>query len=89
MARKGDPDRIADPDVEVGASVKAKRLRFRSKPKAHVDLRGEAREPDARSEVQASSGSERQNLPEEVEPGVTYRDIRVRWGAAVGLDDED
>jgi hypothetical protein len=86
MARKGDPDRVEDADVEIGASVKAKRLRFRQKPKTKVELHGEVREPEGRGELQTTSGSERQNLPDEIEPGVTYRDVRVRWRAAARLD---
>lgn len=87
MGRKGDPDRVEDADVEIGASVKAKHLRFREKPKAKVELHGELREPEGRGELQTASGSERQNLPDEVEPGVTYRDVRVRWRAAARLDE--
>jgi hypothetical protein len=87
MTRKGDPDAVQDPDVEVGASVKAKWMRFRRAPKTDVDLHGEVREPDRRSALRTSSGSERENLPEEVEPGVAYRDVRVRWRAAVRVDD--
>jgi hypothetical protein len=34
-----------------------------------------------------TSGSERENLPEEVEPGVTYRDVRIRWRAAARMKD--
>jgi len=73
-------DRIAQPDIEIGAVVKAKRLRFNKKPETEateteVSIEGE---PD----VDRVSGSERENLPETVEPGVTYRDIRVRWGFA-------
>lgn len=86
MARKGDPNRIEDADVEIGASVKAKQLRFREKPKTKVELHGDVREPEGRGELQTTSGSERQNLPDEVEPGVTYRDVRVRWRAAARLD---
>lgn len=85
MARKGNPDRVEDADVEIGASVKAKQLRFRQKPKTHVELHGELHEPAGHGELQTASGSERQNLPDEVEPGVTYRDVRVRWGAAARL----
>jgi hypothetical protein len=85
--RKGNPDPVDDADVEIGASVKAKRMRFRSEPETNVELRGEARTPEGRSDVKASSGSERKNLPEEVEPGVTYRDVRVRWQASARLDD--
>ena len=40
MAREGDPDRIERPDVEIGASVKAKSLRFREKPRTEVDFHG-------------------------------------------------
>jgi hypothetical protein len=85
--RKGDPDRIEDADVEIGASVKAKRLRFRSKPETDVETHGEVTERGRRTGVESASGSERENLPEEVEPGVTYRDVRVRWHADAKLDD--
>jgi hypothetical protein len=85
MARKDNPDRVEDADVEIGASVKAKRLRFREKPKTQVQLRGELREPEGHGELETASGSARQNLPDEVEPGVTYRDVRVRWRAAARL----
>jgi hypothetical protein len=85
VARKGDPDRVEDADVEIGASVKAKRLRFREKPKTHVELHGELHEPEGDGELETASGSERQNLPDEVEPGTTYRDVRVRWRAAARL----
>ena len=30
---------------------------------------------------ESSSESERENLPDEVRPGVTYRDVRVTWKA--------
>jgi hypothetical protein len=63
------------PDIEIGAVVKAKRLRFHKKPEAEVRVEG-----------QGGSGSERENLPDTVEPGVTYRDVRVAWHAAARLD---
>jgi hypothetical protein len=88
MVRKGDPDRIEDADVEIGASVRAKSLRFHSKPKTDVEAHGEVRERGrSRVGLETSSGSERENLPEEVEPGMTYRDVRVRWHAAARLED--
>ena len=41
------------------------------------------REIDHRVEFEpageSDSHTERENLPEEVEPGVTYRDVHVRW----------
>jgi hypothetical protein len=85
MARKGNPDHIEDADVEIGASVKAKRLRFREKPKTQVELHGELHNPEGDGELETASGSERRNLPDEVKPGVTYRDVRVRWRAAARL----
>ena len=87
--RKGNPDPVDDPDVEIGASVKARRLRFRKEPKTKVELHGEARTPEGHTDLRTSSGSERENLPEEVEPGVTYRDVRVRWQASARLEDPD
>jgi hypothetical protein len=67
------------PDIEIGAVVKAKRMRFNKKPQAEVEVHGE---PD----VEGGSGSVRENLPDTVEPGVTYRDVRVAWRAAGTLD---
>ena len=64
-----------EPDIQIGALVKAKRLRFKKKPETEVRVKGKG-----------GSGSLRENLPEEVEPGVTYRDVRVAWLAAAGLD---
>ena len=61
------------PDVEIGARMKAKRLRFEEVPETEV--RG------------ATSRSERRNLPDEVEPGVTYEDVEVRWGAAARIEE--
>jgi hypothetical protein len=65
-------------DVEIGATVRAKRLRFRGKPKTSVGFEGYP-------EVESDSHTERENLPEEVEPGVTYRDVEVRWRAGARI----
>lgn len=89
MGREGDPDRIDRPDVEIGASVKAKRLRFRERPETEVELHGEVVEPGRREEVETTSGSERRNLPDEVEPGEDYRDVQVRWRAAARIRDDE
>jgi hypothetical protein len=74
-----------EPDIEIGASLKARKLRFRSKPESKVDFHGGSRvRTDERIEdveLQTESGSERRNLPDEVEPGVTYRDVEVGWAA--------
>jgi hypothetical protein len=70
------------PDVEMSFSVRAEELRFECKPE--VDLVAFADSP-ATVELQ----SERDNLPDDVEPGVTYRDIAVRWRAAARLNEPD
>jgi hypothetical protein len=76
-----------EPDIEIGASVRAKKLRFKSKPKTKVefDERSEASLESLEPEIETGSGSQRENLPDEVEPGVTYRDVHVRWGAAARI----
>jgi hypothetical protein len=66
------------PDIEIGALVKAKRLRFNKKPETEVQIEGEG-----------GSGSKRENLPDEVEPGVTYRDVQVGWYAAARVDEDE
>jgi hypothetical protein len=66
------------PDIELTASVKADGLRFREVPKTEVRFFGE---PGYESE----SGSRRTNLPEAVEPDVTYRDIQVEYRLATRL----
>jgi len=62
------------PDVEIACSVRARELRFEVVPETRVWFDGE---PDIRPSV----SSERENLPAEVEPGVTYKDVKVRWRA--------
>lgn len=74
---KGDPDLFEIPEIEIGADVKAKRLRFDSAPETDVRLHGDQR---------SFSKTDCENLPDEVEPGVEYRDVRVRWLAAAYLD---
>jgi len=75
------PDREADrrshdpaPDVDITTTVRARELRFTTVPETRVWFEGEPAE-------QSSSKAERQNLPDEVEPDVTYRDVTVRWNA--------
>jgi hypothetical protein len=64
-----------EPDVEIAALVRAEELRFECKPEVVVRA--------------AEVVSERENLPDEVEPGVTYRDIAVSWRAAARLSDPE
>ncbi len=43
----------------------------------------------ANAPASAEYVSERENLPDEVEPGVTYRNVAVRWRLAARLDDPE
>jgi hypothetical protein len=64
------------PDIEIGASARAKRVRFDSVPETDVSFDGEG-----------NSETERDNLPDEVEPGVEYRNVQVRWRAYARLEE--
>jgi hypothetical protein len=68
-------------EVEAGATVKAKKLRFERVPETEVRFPGS-------DEERSGSHTERENLPDEVEPGVTYQDVKVRWeaGAAARVE---
>jgi hypothetical protein len=59
---------------------------FKKKPRVDVKTRSQVEvHPDLADEVriegEGGSRSERENLPDEVEPGVTYRNVRVGWRA--------
>jgi hypothetical protein len=69
-----------EPDVEISAAVRAKELRFECKPDVEVGMHGD-------SPASGGSFSERENLPDELEPGISYRDFAVRWRLAARLDD--
>ena len=71
-----------EPDVEIAASVRADEVRFECKPEVRVGAY-------ANAPATAELVSERENLPDEVEPGVTYRDVSVCWRLAARLDDPD
>ena len=58
------------PDVLIRATVRARRIRFETRPDVSVDTRGCL--PWDTVVV-----TERVNLPDPVEPGVTYQDVRV------------
>jgi hypothetical protein len=66
------------PDVEIAAALKADEVRFDCTPKVDVV-------PYANTPGSVEHESERDNLPEQVEEGVTYRDVGVRWRVAVRL----
>jgi hypothetical protein len=83
VSRKQRPS--GEPDILIGAAARARRLRFRSKPEVDVEFEGRTRvRSDERIEdveLETDSHSERRNLPDEVEPGVTYRNVEVGWAA--------
>lgn len=62
--------------------MRAEKLRFEEEPQTDVRFRGsEGRE--------TFSGSERENLPDHVRPGVDYRDVRVDYTLATRLTERD
>jgi hypothetical protein len=61
-------------DVEIFTGVRARSLRFGKVPETKVSFEGEPAE-------RSSSKTDRGNLPDEVEPDTTYRDVEVRWTA--------
>ncbi len=81
---KGRPDTPENPDIEFTADVKAKELRFEEVPETEVRFTGHP-------ERESASGTDRENLPDEVEPDVTYRDpkVRLRIASALARDDPE
>ena len=68
-------DRLARADLEVGAVVSSSEMRFDVVPDTEVVFWG-------KSPRRSVSGTERENLPDSVEPGVTYRNTTVRMRIA-------
>lgn len=58
-------------DVSITGKVTAKELKFQIVPETNVKFTGN-------HERKTEWSSERENLPETVQPGVTYRDIGIR-----------
>jgi hypothetical protein len=70
-----------EPDLEMAASAQADEVRFECKPEVRVSAY-------ANTPATAASVSERDRLPDDIEPGVTYRNVSVRWRAWLRLDDQ-
>lgn len=66
------------PDIELTTSVRADRLRFRDEPETEVRFHGSRGR-------ETFSGADRTNLPEPVEPGTDYHDVRVDYRLATAL----
>jgi hypothetical protein len=60
----------AEPDLSITARVTADSLRFEKVPNPRVEFTGQPRRETVWK-------SERENLPEQVQPGVTYRNIGI------------
>lgn len=70
------------PDIEFGAEVRARGMRFERVPETEVRLRGHAEEGSVVK-------TDREGLPERVEPGVTYRSAEVRLRIAASHETPD
>jgi hypothetical protein len=75
---KQHPETLKRPDVELTAEVKSRWLRFDKVPETEITFPGYPEE-------QSVSGTERENLPREVEEDVTYRDSLIRLRSAGSL----
>jgi hypothetical protein len=74
MSGKGGLPEDERADIDVSTSVRMRSLRFDVVPSTRVWFEGS---PD---EVH-SLRTERKNLPDNVQPGITYEDVTVRWRA--------
>ena len=73
------PERI--PDFDLSISTRMKSVRFDVVPDVEVRWEGTR-------EHRGETWEERENLPEELEPGVTYKDATVRWFASGDVGDQ-
>ena len=71
-----------EPDVELKVVCGRRKSGSSASPRSRSDAYAD-------SPAIAESQSERENLPDEVEPGVTYRDFAVRWRVAARLTEPD
>lgn len=78
----GRPDRPEKADIEFTADVKARELRFEEVSDTEVRF-------TTHPERESASGTDRENLPDEVEPGVIYRNPTVRLRIATALADRE
>lgn len=72
MSVSRGPRRPEPADLDFTATVEAKELHFYQVPQTSVVFTGE---PDH----QSASGCDRTNLPDRVQEGVSYHDIRVEY----------
>jgi hypothetical protein len=77
----GRPRGEPPPDLELGLSLRARSLRFRTVPKVKAGFDGTPAY-DVRTE------SQRDGLPARVKQGVTYRRVRVRGRATLRVAEQ-
>ena len=73
------PATTTQPDISITATVRARSVTFHSKPRVEVELTG----TPGRQDVDRTW---RDNLPEEVQPDRTYRNVGIRFEASTTLD---
>lgn len=71
--------RPATEDISITSQVSAEEVRFKRKPDTEIRFWGDR-------ELDTVSGTERENIPYEVQPGVEYRDVKVRLLISGELD---
>jgi len=69
-----------EPDLEIAAAVSGAELRFEGKPQVRVVVQADA-------PAFTESVSQRKNLPETLESGVTYTNFGLHWRVAARLED--
>ncbi|HKP45014.1 MAG TPA: hypothetical protein VJT50_00315 [Pyrinomonadaceae bacterium] len=78
---RNDPD-VQDADVAIIANITAKELRFDAVPNPTVEFLG-------KDKSKTVWHADRYNLPDKIEPGVTYRNIGIRLKITSRLADID
>ncbi len=76
----GEDRRAAD--IEVGATVRMKKLRFKEKSGVETSTHGSP-------SVESETTDERETLPERIKPGETYRKAWIKKHVAIRLTDEE
>ena len=74
------PTRPKEIDLEFAATVQAQELRFADAPETGVSFTGNPA-------YHSASGSDRTNLPDRVQPGMLYRDVKLDYRLAAKLID--
>jgi hypothetical protein len=74
------PDQSSEPDIAIFATVRAERLTFELVPEVTVTFPGDPRNQNVWT-------SDRQNLPDAVQPHVTYRNIGIHLTITSTLPD--